>query len=184
MFRAAEKGASLAAACPLREGALGLPCTPSRAGWMGPRFHLHVGSSAPAPQGTQPGGYHCHPARAVWMPACPVPTVWGWQHWSRPGAEEGLSGHQGGGQRVGSCYRSPWPPLSCRLPPAPSARHHSLGVAQAGFCSHSVGLQHRPGLKGGGPASPRCSREAGARCEGRRRPGGGGTGPLTWAGVR
>lgn len=189
MFRAAEKGASLAAACPLREGALGLPCTPSRAGQKGPRFHLHVvrGGLSPCSPGNAAGGLSLSPCPGCVDACLPLPhgaglaalaEARGWRGaWWAPGR------WAVGGRLLQEPLAPSLLPPSCRLPPALSARHRSLGVAQAGFCSHSVGLQHRPGLKGGGPASPRCSREAGARCEGQRRPGGG-TGPLTWAGVR
>lgn len=124
MFRAAEKGASLAAAWLLREGASGLPRAPSRDGRMGrlpppcgEGEAVGGGGSAPAPRGTQPGLSLLSCLGHV--DACPFPTVRGWQHWPRPVAGGGLGGHQGGGQRVGGCCRSPWPlcPAPLLLPP-------------------------------------------------------------------
>lgn len=183
MFRAAEKGASLAAACLLREGAPGLPCTPSRAGQTGPRFHLHVvrGGLSPCSPRNAAGGLSLSPcpcrvdARLPLLPGAGLAALaeargWGGARWA-PGQ------WAAGGQLLQEPLAPSLLPPSCCLPPAPSARPRSLGVAQAGFCSRSVGPQHRPGLKGGGPASPRCSREAGARCEGRRRPEGGDRAP-------
>lgn len=159
MFRAAEKGASLAAAWLLREGASGLPRAPSRDGRMG-RLPPPCGEGEAVGGGAQPllpgelsRGYRCYPARAMSMPA-PSPRCGD----GSTGPGQWLEGGSVGTRVVGSGWAAaagaPGPSAllpSCCLPHSTErsragAWHCGLGVARAGFCSRSVGPQHRPGL--------------------------------------
>lgn len=139
MFRAAEKGASLAAACLLREGAPGLPCTPSRAGRTGPRFHLHVvrGGLSPCSPRNAAGGLSLSPcpcrvdARLPLLPGAGLAAL----------AE--ARGSVGSGWAAAAGAPGPLSPAPLLLPPpstecsAPQPRGGSGRVLQS-FCGSAA----------------------------------------------